>query len=177
MIDEPVIQKDGKLQNAIMCDLDGTLAINDHGRKFWGEETALCDKDSLNFPVSSVLQTYMSYNRSILKSLADVDDKHQVDEFLLTVKIIYMSGREDKYKPSTVKFLKKHNLDSEVWTELHMRKTDDFREDSIIKKELYDAHVKDKYDVLFVLDDRDQVVNMWRNELGLACFQVANGNF
>jgi len=47
----------------------------------------------------------------------------------------------------------------------------------LLKKELYDAHVKDKYDVLFVLDDRDQVVNMWRNELGLACFQVANGNF
>jgi len=29
---------------------------------------------------------------------------------------------------------------------------------------------------LFVLDDRDQVVNMWR-EQGFKCLQVAEGNF
>ena len=34
-----------------------------------------------------------------------------------------------------------------------------------------------EYDVAGVLDDRDQVVKMWRNELGLTCLQVAEGNF
>jgi len=66
MTDVVDIKKEGKLQNAIMCDLDGTLSINDHGRKFWGEETALCDKDSLSLPVSNVLKTYISCNSSIL---------------------------------------------------------------------------------------------------------------
>ena len=31
-------------------------------------------------------------------------------------------------------------------------------------------------EILFVLDDRSQVVKMWR-ELGLTCLQVADGNF
>jgi hypothetical protein len=41
---------------------------------------------------------------------------------------------------------------------------------------LYDTFVKDNYKVLLVLDDRDQVVRMWR-ELGLTCFQVDYGDF
>jgi hypothetical protein len=60
---------------------------------------------------------------------------------------------------------------------LYMRKANDYRKDAIIKLELYEAYVKDKYDILMVLDDRDQVVRMWREELGLPCFQVDYGNF
>jgi len=33
-----------------------------------------------------------------------------------------------------------------------------------------------KDDVVAVFDDRDKVVNMWR-EIGLTCMQVAPGNF
>lgn len=49
-------------------------------------------------------------------------------------------------------------------------------EDSIIKRELFEAHVRDTYAVRFVLDDRNQVVRMWRS-LGLTCLQVADGAF
>ena len=35
-----------------------------------------------------------------------------------------------------------------------MRSAGDKREDSIVKSELFDAHVRDKYNVQFVLDDR-----------------------
>ena len=58
-----------------------------------------------------------------------------------------------------------------------MRKTDDFRQDSIVKKELFDQYIKDKYFVEYWLDDRDQVVKMVREELGLLCLQVYYGNF
>jgi hypothetical protein len=57
-----------------------------------------------------------------------------------------------------------------------MRKQGDFRRDSIVKKEIYDNDIKGKFDVEFVLDDRQQVVDMWR-EIGLKCLQVAPGNF
>lgn len=60
---------------------------------------------------------------------------------------------------------------------LYIRKAKDFRKDAIIKRELYEAHIKGRYDVLMVLDDRDQVVKMWRQELGLPCLQVDYGNF
>ena len=57
-----------------------------------------------------------------------------------------------------------------------MRKTGDNRKDCIVKRELFDAHIKDKYYIDFILDDRNQVVNMWR-ELGFTVMQVADGNF
>jgi hypothetical protein len=56
-----------------------------------------------------------------------------------------------------------------------MRKDGDFRADNVVKQEILDAHI-DKDRVLFVLDDRQQVVDMWRRN-GLTCFQVAEGNF
>ena len=38
----------------------------------------------------------------------------------------------------------------------------DYRKDNIIKKEIFDNYLKDVYNILFVYDDRNQVVNMWR---------------
>jgi hypothetical protein len=59
---------------------------------------------------------------------------------------------------------------------LYMRAKGDYRPDDVVKRELYDWQIKDKYNVLVVLDDRDRVVKMWR-ELGLQCLQVAEGDF
>ena len=72
----------------------------------------------------------------------------------------------------------KTGFDSYGWVfdDLYMRLPNDLRKDSIVKQEIYEMCIKDKYNVLFVLDDRDQVVNMWR-EQGLKCLQVAEGNF
>jgi hypothetical protein len=57
-----------------------------------------------------------------------------------------------------------------------MRVAGDHRKDSIVKQEIFENHIDGMFDVQFVLDDRDQVVTMWRS-LGLQCFQVAEGNF
>jgi hypothetical protein len=57
-----------------------------------------------------------------------------------------------------------------------MRAESDFRKDSIVKKELFDNHIKNKYFIEYVLDDRNQVVDMWR-DMGLKCLQVQEGNF
>ena len=99
--------------------------------------------------------------------------------------IIFCSGREDKYRPETIRFIEKYcqlpafitdGPMKPIGYQLHMRKTDDFRKDAIIKEEIYSEHIEGKYNVLCVLDDRDQVVQFWR-EHGLTCFQVAPGNF
>jgi hypothetical protein len=57
-----------------------------------------------------------------------------------------------------------------------MRPTGDRRKDWVVKSELYRDHNEPRYEVLLVLDDRDQVVRAWR-ELGLTVFQVAEGDF
>lgn len=49
--------------------------------------------------------------------------------------------------------------------------------DDIVKFELFKEHVEPVFNIKFVLDDRNQVVDMWRNELGLKVLQVAEGDF
>lgn len=109
-------------------------------------DASTCDNDSLNISVYEVVNKFDT---------------------------IFVSGREDKYKDPTLKFFKKNNIQ---YKGLYMRKTGDNRKDSIIKEEIYNEYIKDNYNVLFVLDDRNQVVELWRR-LGLTCFQVAEGNF
>lgn len=57
-----------------------------------------------------------------------------------------------------------------------MRPEGNNEKDSIIKRRMFDEYIRGKYYVDFVLDDRNQVVEMWRN-MGLTCLQVAEGDF
>ena len=89
-------------------------------------------------------------------------------------KVIVFSGRDSVSRDITKEWLKTNNV---TYNKLYMRDKGDMRKDTIIKKELFEKHIKDKYNVEFILDDRNQVVDMWRNELGLKCLQVAEGDF
>lgn len=142
------IQQDESLPRAIICDLDGTLALLNN--RSWTEEH-LCETDDVNESI-----------------------KHILEAFKNTHYILLTSGRKDTCKEETERWLKKHNIG---YRSLFMRKADDNRRDSIVKYEMYEQHIKDKYYVEFVLDDRDQVVDMWRNKAGLTCLQVNYGNF
>lgn len=59
---------------------------------------------------------------------------------------------------------------------LYMRGLSDARQDAVIKKEICQREIETRFEVLCVLDDRNQTVRMWR-KLGLTCLQVAPGNF
>lgn len=142
-------QQDPNLPKAIICDLDGTLALMNGRNPF---DASTCDQDLINEPVSNLLKNYKK----------------------LGYKILLVSGREDKYKEPTLRFLATHEI---VFDDLMMRKTKDSRKDSVIKTEIYNNHIKDNYFIEFVLDDRNQVVDTWRNDLKLPCFQVYYGNF
>jgi hypothetical protein len=140
------IEQDTSLPSAIICDLDGTLALL-NGRSPYDAST--CENDILNEPVAEVLRSF---------------DK---------TTIIFMSGRFDTHRAETERWLVHHGFHFQL---LYMRKAGDMRKDSTMKRELFDEHVRGKYFVRFVLDDRDSVVELWRS-LGLTCFQVAEGNF
>jgi hypothetical protein len=84
-----------------------------------------------------------------------------------------MSGRDGSCRDITIKWLEDNNI---KYDSLLMRAESDFRKDSIVKKELFDNHIKNKYFIEYVLDDRNQVVDMWR-DMGLKCLQVQEGNF
>lgn len=67
-------------------------------------------------------------------------------------------------------WLDKHELPIDL---LLMREGGDQRRDSIVKAEIYHRDIEPFYDVLFVVDDRPQVVETWR-ELGLPVLQVTD---
>jgi predicted kinase len=142
-------EQDINLPKALISDLDGTLAILNGRDPYIAIE---CENDELNIPVANVVKNYKN----------------------LGYKIILFSGRFDTYKEQTINWLKKHEIDYDM---LVMRPANDNRKDSLIKFEFYNEYVKNKYYIEFVLDDRNQVVNMWRDELKLACFQVYYGDF
>lgn len=141
--------QNSELPKAILCDLDGTLALMNGRNPF---DASTCENDLLNEPVANVLKNYKK----------------------LDYKIILVSGREDRYKDPTIRFLEKHGI---AYDDLIMRKTQDNRKDSIIKTEIYQEFIKENYFVEFVLDDRNQVVDTWRKDLKLPCFQVNYGDF
>lgn len=143
------IAQDQSLPTAIICDLDGTLAIIHHRNPF---DASTCEADLLNEPIAEIVKTYY-----------DKGDQ-----------IILLSGRTDDYKAETERWLVKYDI---PYHQLIMRKSGDSRKDAVIKKEIVEQHIKNKFNIRFVLDDRDQVVDMWRLEIGYACLQVNYGNF
>jgi predicted kinase len=159
----PYVQ-DASLPLAIICDLDGTLALMGNRSPY---DATHCDRDKPNVPVIDCVKAM--YNSGM--------------------NIVFMSGREDKFREPTIRFIEKYVTEPCVSNchttykdeqpipyELHMRSTGDMRKDSIVKRELFDANVANKYYVMFCLDDRNQVVDFWRS-IGLTCFQVAEGDF
>lgn len=89
--------------------------------------------------------------------------------------VIILSGRDEVCRPETTEWLNRY-LDPGDYL-LFMRPAGDSRKDSIVKRELFEKHVAPYFYPWLVIDDRDQVVRMWRDELGLKVWQVADGDF
>ena len=134
---------------AIICDLDGTLALH-NGRRSPYDESKV-EQDDVNEPIERILRLFDRVGYSI----------------------IYVSGRKDSCREATQRWLEKNHL---YYGILIMRGATDTRNDALVKLELFNEHIRNNYNVKFVLDDRDRVVKMWR-DLGLTCLQVNYGNF
>lgn len=135
---------------AFLVDIDGTLAhMRDYRGPFDWKKVGLDDVDEVIAEMVWALWSSEDY------------------------KVIVMSGRDASCRNETKEWLYKHGI---PFHKLFMRPANDMRADNIVKAELFDEHVRDNYDVRFVLDDRNQVVDMWR-AMGITCAQVAEGDF
>jgi predicted kinase len=134
---------------AVLVDIDGTAALMNGRSPF--DETRV-GEDLPNLPVIKVVQALEAAGS----------------------RVVFMSGRSDACRAETAAWLAEHV--GVPYDALHMRAGGDVRKDSVIKAELFDTHIRDAYDVACVLDDRKQVVEMWRS-LGLTVLQVADGDF
>ena len=142
-----VYEHDRSLPTAIMCDIDGTLAhMKDRSPYDWGR----VDTDEVDPTIKNLLD--------VLK-----------DKYF----IILVSGRDEVCREKTEKWLRGNDI---TYGMLLMRPEGDIRKDSIVKREIFENYIRDYYNIQFVLDDRNQVVEMWRS-LGLKCLQVQEGDF
>ena len=85
--------------------------------------------------------------------------------------IVLCSGRNEQYRSETIRWLDQQGVH---YHELLLRPDHDRRSDTIVKREML-ARI-DQSKVLFVVEDRSRVVEMWRSE-GLVCLQCAPGEF
>lgn len=136
------------LENVIICDLDGTIADFHDTRPAYGFEPSLIQLDKAIPAVVDIVNGLCRHG----------------------YKIIFLSGRTDNYFDETYKWLNQFII-YDTKFELFMRKSGDFRKDNIIKKEIFDEHIRDKYCVKFAIDDRNSIVNLWQS-LGIFVLNV-----
>lgn len=142
----------------VIVDMDGTLADCSHRKHFISNGR----HDWNSFEGSLVLQD--APRMPIVKLV----DMFQDEGF----EILIVSGRSiDRAGKATVGWLENFCV---PYKHIFMRNGGDNRPDNVVKQEILDRLPKDQ--IVYVLDDRDQVVKMWRDN-GLTCLQVAEGNF
>lgn len=172
---------------AVYSDLDGTLCNVEHRRHFVrppantlvGPDGSMVNVLGIFEPVEmdAVLPKFKKNwkaffdgipNDTVNRPIMDI-----LNKFKDTHKIVYCTGRDDNYRKVTTEWLEKHSAPS---GELFMRNRQDSRQDAVVKEILLDFEILTRYNILFCLDDRDQVVKMLRSR-GLTVLQVANGDF
>ncbi len=137
------------LPRAVLVDIDGTVALMGERSPF---DMTRVGEDDPNRPVIEIV--WSLYRQGFA--------------------VVFVSGRSSDARAETEQWLQRHvGLPS---YRLFMRSAGDSRRDAIVKRELFDSNIREHFNVLAVLDDRNQVVAMWR-ELGLVCLQVAEGAF
>jgi len=166
-------------KHTVIFDLDGTLADIEIRRKKSIKPNGKMDWDIFFHPDN------IQYDKPV-HAIVHLVQMYYHDDY----KVVIFSGRNDRSWNETKLWLKRY----EIPYDLLVMRPDKFKSksfpvadgnpatsdmrfmpDEILKKKMLDTFV-DINDVLFVVDDRQKVVDMWR-DLGLVVLQPAPGNF
>lgn len=150
---------------AVIFDIDGTLANCDHRLHHLDAEVkdwesffaAQCD----DAPIEAIvwLNMMMDYCAT---------DMHWEDG-PNAFQILIVTARPEQYRDVTQVWLSQHSIACKT---LYMRKDGDYRPDNVVKAEILEQILADGYDPQLVIDDRPQVVEMWRS-FGITTLQCA----
>jgi len=143
----------------VLFDIDGTLADIQHRRAHlkkpkpnWARFNALMGDDTPNEAVVSLYKTLWASQN---------------------FKLVLVTGRNEQFRKVTEQWLTWHEI---PFSKIYMRPDNDSRADHIIKEEILDKLLAQGAEIEFAVDDRNQVVNMWRRR-GITCLQCDYGNF
>lgn len=146
------LEQNPNLPRAVIVDIDGTLALMGDRKPFdWNR----VDEDLPNVPIIELVQLLGQSGKTLL----------------------FVTGRSTEAREKTLEWLHLHLKLEREHIQLIMRRARDFRKDSVVKLELFNQYIRNKYYVEFALDDRNQSVAVWRTSIGIPCLQVADGDF
>lgn len=159
----------------IICDVDGTL-MNVERRVIYAKRKKKSTDKVMNWDIFLDPIVMLEFDRpnrdvvNVIKSLwySNYEEKHVKDN-----NIIITSARNERHRDVTEKQLASAGVQYDA---LYLRKDGDMRPDDIVKEELLGKIKADGYNPTIAFDDRNQVVNKWR-ELGINCYQVRSGDF
>lgn len=146
-----------KKKKAIIVDIDGTLSDSTQRQKYMLQSPK--DWKSFYAEIPNDLPNQWCVEICTAMSWAGYE-------------VILVSGRPNDYREVTNEWLNKHFVYSD---RLLMRESGDFRPDYQVKLEILNK-LKKNYEILFAVDDRKQVVDMWRDN-GVVCLHCAEGDF
>ena len=145
-------------KHVVIFDLDGTLSGPSHRLHFVKRKKK--DFDSFYAGVS---EDKPKHDIIALYHMLTVGQVHSNLEPWI------VSGRSDIVRKETEEWLANNGI---KYAGLVMRKHGDYTHDATLKRRwLYDGTLPFKEHILFCVDDRQSVVDMWRKE-GLTCLQV-----
>ena len=142
----------------VIFDVDGTLMDIEHRRHFVVQRP----KDFDAFREATSQDTAKEDIVAVAKALKAAGHR-----------IIISSGRNKSQRAVTLKQLMAQGL---VFDALYMRSDSDYRPDHEVKSQMLDKMRKEGFNPTMAFDDRQQVVDMWR-ERGLTVAQVDKGDF
>lgn len=152
------------LPDCVIFDLDGTLFhMNGKRGPFDWDKV---DEDDVDENIKMLNDIISYYAESNL--IMDNNGKYAP-----ACKIMIFTGRDGLAEEKTKECLEINDI---AYDEMFIKGENDNRKDTVVKKEMYDENIKDKYNVICIFDDRQQIVDMWR-DMGLTVCQVANGDF
>lgn len=153
----------------VVFDLDGTLADITHRLHFLKGVKV----EGANEWAGTTKKDWNGFNANLHLDVVkkDIRQLHRM-VFDAGYNIAIVTGRSSQYSKQTIQWLLENNI---PYNELHMRPEGNFQSDYIVKQKIYDDHFKHRK-IIFVVDDRDQVVQMWRDN-GITCLQCQKGDY
>jgi hypothetical protein len=152
------LKYDPELPMCVISDIDSTLTLGPKDRSPYEWEKV--GNDDINLGTSAILDgiSFIGYVN----------------------KIFLFSGRDEVCRPETEAWLERHDIE---YDNLYMRRTGHVDEngsqvkDTVVKAEMLEKYIMGKYNVLFIMDDRKAVCDMWRDVYGLNVFQLGDPNY
>lgn len=138
------VEPNESLMGVILCDLDAISCLGERDP----DDFSRAHLDKVNVPVKKILMAMHKY---------------------MNYQIVYLTNREGKHRPPTLRFLAANFC---PLGPILMRVDGDMRKEWMVKGDLFNTYIRDKYNPAFVINSDDKMGIFWKS-IGLHVLRVS----